>query len=85
MDWFDVGAHQDDLISTLRTLPLDSVHIIGVTTDTLFPLHQQRALANAFRDAGHDVGLTVLDSIQGHDAFLVDLDGFGPVISHFLG
>ena len=84
MDWFDVAQHGSGLTETIRSFNLDAAHIIGVTTDTLFPLHQQRTLARAFRDANQNVQFTVLDSVQGHDAFLVDFDGFAPVISDFL-
>ncbi|MFZ1837880.1 MAG: homoserine O-acetyltransferase, partial [Dokdonella sp.] len=35
--------------------------------------------------AGAEVEFVALDSPQGHDAFLVDIEGFGGAIAPFLG
>ncbi|MEE2786732.1 MAG: homoserine O-acetyltransferase [Myxococcota bacterium] len=84
MDWFDVAEHGGTLVGTLQNARLDGVCVIGVTTDTLFPLRQQAQLADAFEAAGHTTRYAVLESFQGHDAFLVDMDGFGPIIRDFI-
>ena len=57
--------------------------IIGVTTDMLFPLDEQQALYDQLMGAGVDVGLEVLDSPAGHDAFLVDFTFFSEKLSQF--
>ena len=58
--------------------------VIGVDSDLLFPLHQQRELADGLLAAGRDVEFVELPSIQGHDSFLVDMDRFRPVVHNFL-
>jgi homoserine acetyltransferase len=58
--------------------------VIGVETDFLFPIDQQEEIAGCLRQAGREVRLDVLPSIQGHDSFLIDMDRFCPVIAEFL-
>jgi homoserine O-acetyltransferase/O-succinyltransferase len=59
--------------------------VIGVTTDILFPIEQQREIAEGLRNAGTVVDYFPLPSIQGHDAFLVDFERFAPIMANFLG
>ena len=84
MDLFDAGEHPNGLAGALGALALEKVLVIGVETDTLFPVHQQVALAADFENAGHATELVALPSPQGHDAFLVDLERFGPILRGFL-
>jgi homoserine O-acetyltransferase/O-succinyltransferase len=77
MDWFDLSQH--------AALPIfDRALVIGVASDILFPLSQQRELASALRSAGAQTQLCELPSLQGHDAFLVDMENFGPLVARFL-
>ena len=57
---------------------------MGVRTDILFPIQQQRELAQGISSVCSDTQLAELDSIHGHDSFLVDMDAFRPVICDFL-
>jgi homoserine O-acetyltransferase/O-succinyltransferase len=75
MDFFDVQE--------LSNIALQRVVIVGVVTDILFPIHQQRELADGLRKFVEDVEFTELSSINGHDSFLVDMDSFHPVIRKF--
>ena len=63
----------------------DRVLVMGVTSDFLFTIDQQRDLAAQFEATGKPVSLVELDSIQGHDSFLVDMDRFRPVLASFFG
>lgn len=85
MDWFDLGECQG--VSTeqaLAELPLRKALVIGVSTDILFPLQQQEQIALGLAEGGCESRFAALDSPQGHDAFLVDIDNFGREIRHFL-
>ncbi len=84
MDLFDASDPDGDLENSLRNLDLDQVLVIGVNTDLLFPINQQEELASALEKHVRHVQLVKLDSIQGHDSFLVDMDRFRPVISSFI-
>jgi homoserine O-acetyltransferase len=82
-DLFDLAEHGGSVERALAGVQADRVLVIGVETDFLFPIRQQRELAASFEAAGKPVSLVELPSIQGHDSFLVDMDRFRPVISSF--
>lgn len=84
MDWFDVADHGGSVNAGLAKIHVKKALIIGVTTDILFPLEQQREIAQGLTKAGRNVEFVTIDSINGHDAFLVDRDHFSPVIEAFL-
>ncbi|NNF17469.1 MAG: homoserine O-acetyltransferase [Gammaproteobacteria bacterium] len=84
MDLYDAADHGGSLRASFAHLQLQSALVIGVTTDILFPPHQQRELAGLLTDEGIDVSLQLLNSIQGHDSFLVDMDRFRPVMADYL-
>lgn len=85
MDLFDAADHAEGAASPFERLRyLESAAVAGVETDILFPLDQQRQLADEFRQAGVRTGFTPLPSLQGHDAFLVDAERFGPMIADYL-
>lgn len=78
MDWFDVADGYPDLRSALAGIRLKSACVIGVQTDILFPVYQQKEIADALRSNGIDTSFTNLESLMGHDAFLVDEALFNP-------
>jgi len=55
-----------------------------VQSDLLFSLTEQQAVASALAAAGVATRFAPLPCIEGHDAFLVDLDTFGREIGAFL-
>ena len=80
MDWFDAA---DSGPGDLSLLEFDSALIIGVGTDILFPLYQQVEIADCLRANSVDTTFLELDSIQGHDAFLVDETQFGTALAEY--
>ena len=84
MDWFDISEHGDSVADGMSRLDLKKALVIGVTTDILFPLRQQREIAEVMRATGTDVEFVEIDSVNGHDAFLIDDAHFTPVIKKFL-
>ena len=84
MDWFDLTDYGGSVEAACRQMAVEHALVIGVATDILFPVEQQEELAEALAAAGADVDFQSLPSIQGHDAFLVDIPRFAPVISRFL-
>jgi homoserine O-acetyltransferase len=83
MDWFDVAEHGGSVNAGLAKIQVKKALIIGVTTDILFPIDQQKEIAEGLIKAGRNVEFVSIDSINGHDAFLVDRDHFSPVIGDF--
>jgi homoserine O-acetyltransferase len=78
MDWFDIADDYPDLKTALAEIQLKTACVIGVETDILFPAYQQKEIADALRSNGVDTSFTNLESLMGHDAFLVDEALFTP-------
>jgi homoserine O-acetyltransferase len=84
-DWFDIAEYgHGDVHEGLRRIHVERAMVIGVSTDILFPLQQQEQIAQGLEAAGAAVEFVALDSPQGHDAFLVDIDNYSPAIGGFL-
>ena len=92
MDWFDLGDHcarrcgdaETDTRAGLAAIRIEKALAIGAETDILFPLQQQREIAEGLRAGGAGASFLPLPSPQGHDAFLVDFDRFAPAVRGFL-
>jgi len=82
-DLFDLAEYGGSLVAGFKRLRLDRALVIGVRTDILFPVEQQRELADGISSVCPDTRLAELDCIRGHDSFLVDMDAFRPVICEF--
>ncbi len=85
MDWFDAAEYgAGSVADALAKISLYSAVSVGVETDILFPLEQQQQIAEGLRAGGAQVQFAPLDSPQGHDAFLVDIERFGPLVGSYL-
>lgn len=85
-DWFDMAEYGHGSVHEgLRRISIEQAMVIGVSTDILFPLEQQEQIAEGLQAAGAEVEFVALDSPQGHDAFLVDIEHYSPAIGGFLG
>ncbi len=82
-DLFDLADHGGSLAAGFKKLKLDRALVIGVETDILFPIEQQRELAKGIASVCADTQLIELDCIRGHDSFLVEMDAFRPVVCDF--
>ena len=85
MDLFDLGDHGTSIVDALSKLRACRTRVIGVESDILFPVEQQRALAAALHEAGVESSFVSLGSTHGHDSFLIDYERFGPAVGKFLG
>ena len=84
MDLFDLAEHGGSVDAALARSKLERALVIGVTSDLLFPLPSQREIAEGLQRAGVATHFQPLESIQGHDSFLVDMERFRPAIGEFL-
>ncbi len=84
MDRFDLAEHGGSYAAALRSATCERVLVIGVESDLLFPIHEQAAIADAFRENDIPVHFARLPSLEGHDAFLVDIPRFDAEIRAFL-
>jgi homoserine O-acetyltransferase len=83
MDLFDVADHGGSVEHGLAKVGASRALIIGVETDLLFPISHQKRIADGLVDGRREVIFHSLESIQGHDAFLVDMDRFRPILCDF--
>ncbi|PMD93215.1 homoserine O-acetyltransferase [Siphonobacter sp. BAB-5405] len=67
MDSHDVGRNRDGAMTALNQIKAQTL-IIGIQSDVLFPVEEQRFLARYIPNAE----LTEIDSLYGHDGFLVE-------------
>jgi homoserine O-acetyltransferase len=82
MDLFDLLEDEGDgpLLEQIRCPAL----VIGVTTDVLFPVWQQRELAEALTKRRVPVTYLELDAAYGHDAFLIERERVGGALAAHL-
>jgi homoserine O-acetyltransferase len=84
-DWFDTAEYGGgNVMEGLKRIRVERALVIGVSTDILFPLEQQEQIAEGLAAAGAAVDFVALDSPQGHDAFLVDIENYSRAIGGFL-
>ncbi|EIN10860.1 homoserine acetyltransferase [Punctularia strigosozonata HHB-11173 SS5] len=74
-----------DLAQGLAPLAHTPTLILGVQSDILFPVEQQREMADALRLAGNQrVSYYELGGVWGHDTFLLDVQNVGGAVRGFL-
>jgi homoserine O-acetyltransferase/O-succinyltransferase len=83
MDRFDLSKHGDHE-EVLRRAQLEQALVIGVESDLLFSIAEQRAVARSLDKAGVTTSFRPLSCIEGHDSFLIDVERFGREIRAFL-
>ena len=57
---------------------------VGISSDWLFPPDDIELLAARLADRGKDVRYALIDSPNGHDAFLKDWDQLNPLLASFM-
>ncbi len=76
MNSHDVGRGRGGVRKALRECPVPVV-VGGITSDRLYPLRLQQELAELLPGC---TDLQVVDSLYGHDGFLVESDAVGEMI-----
>jgi homoserine O-acetyltransferase/O-succinyltransferase len=84
MDCFNLADHGGSFEAALAGSGAEQVLVVGVESDALFPIHEQAAIAEAFEHSGVRTRFVRMPSLEGHDAFLVDLPRFDAEIRAFL-
>lgn len=79
MDAHNVGRNRKSIPAALREIKAKSL-VIGVTSDLLFPISEQKFLANNIKNACY----AEIDSNFGHDGFLVEFEQINAIINNFL-
>lgn len=84
MDLFNLIEGYEDANSALQRIRCP-VLVLGSKTDILFPIWQQKQLADGLIAAGNaHITFFELNSIFGHDTFLLDINGVSTALKGFL-
>jgi homoserine O-acetyltransferase len=78
MDSHNVGRKKESIESSLKLIKAKTL-IVGIDSDLLFPLHEQKYLASHIPGAQ----LEVISSLYGHDGFLVEFELMKKIIKHY--
>ena len=82
MDLFDLQGEERDA-PTLAEIECP-VLVIGISSDILFPVWQQRELARLLEEQGGKVRFVELDAPYGHDTFLIERETVGNAVKAHL-
>jgi homoserine O-acetyltransferase len=76
MDTHDIARGRGDYFEVLRKIEQPTL-VIGMDSDLLYPLHEQRELADNMPRAE----LAVLSASHGHDSFLIEIEALESMVS----
>lgn len=79
MDSHNIGRNRDSVEKALAQITAKTL-VIGITSDLLFPVSEQAFLAKHIPNAQ----LEIIDSIFGHDGFLVETKTLENILINFL-
>ncbi len=79
MDSHHVGRGRKSVEAALQCIRAETL-VIGIESDILFPIREQMFLAEMIPNAQFEK----IDSLFGHDGFLVEIDQFKKIVSKFM-
>lgn len=79
MDTHNVGRGRGSVSKALRSITARTL-VVGISSDVLFPIVDQRLLANEIPNAQ----LEIIDSSYGHDGFLVETEKLSKLMVEFI-
>ena len=83
MDLHDLGRRRGGVLAALGRIPVP-VLTASITSDRLYPPHEQLELRDAINARGGDCRHVMLDSDEGHDGFLIEHEMLHEPVSRFL-
>jgi homoserine O-acetyltransferase len=83
MDYWDLPTRYGSLDAALARSQ-SAFLLLSFTSDWLYPTSESLLMAEALRRVGRPVEHVEIQSIAGHDAFLVDYTPQGPIVERFL-
>lgn len=83
MDYFDLAETYGSVSAALGKTAARFL-VVSYSSDWLFPTGQSREIVKALIEAGRDVTFVELESVYGHDAFLVEVEQLTSIVCPFL-
>ncbi len=85
IDYFDVSdSAEGDLSKAFAKMKHAKYMVVSFSSDWLFPVYQSKELVKALLDNGIDTTYCNIESSYGHDAFLLETETLGTLVSGFL-
>ena len=84
MDLHDIARDRGSLKGALERIARVPVMTLSISSDALYPSYQQKELREAVVEAGGDCEYHMVDSPDGHDAFLLAVKEIGVHLESFL-
>ncbi|MEM0994530.1 MAG: homoserine O-acetyltransferase [Bacteroidota bacterium] len=79
MDNHDLGRGRGGLVAALQSIKAPTL-VVGIQSDVLFPVSEQKFIAQHILNAQFEV----IDSIYGHDGFLIEYETLTHLLAKFL-
>ena len=79
MDLHDVALNRSNLVEVLGSIKVPTLSV-GISSDILYPAEEQKNIASLIPNAEY----AEIDSIRGHDGFLIEFDQMTNIIGRFL-
>jgi homoserine O-acetyltransferase len=83
LDLHDVGVGHSSYQGALARIRA-RVLVVGVSSDILYPSYQQQELVGAMCSVGVRAEYREIESIHGHDGFLIDFPVLRPMVDRFI-
>jgi homoserine O-acetyltransferase len=83
MDLHDIGRDRGGIKGALGRVKCPTL-VVSINSDMLYTPRQQIALRDGLTDQGLPVEFEVLESIHGHDGFLIEFEQLGPIVDRFV-
>lgn len=84
MDYFDLSSDGDGDLTKALSKCKSTFMVISFSSDWLFPSESSRELVKALRNNNIEVSYCDIQSEYGHDAFLLETETLGALITGFL-
>jgi homoserine O-acetyltransferase/O-succinyltransferase len=85
MDLHDLARGRGGFEAAFRRLPTTAPLLaVGINSDILYPAAQAREIVRLADEVGVPASYEELDSPHGHDAFLIEVDALGEILTKFL-
>ncbi len=83
MDLHNIANGYGSEMEALKRMTSEGL-LIGISSDALFPPQEMSIVAEQLQLIGNPASYYEMESIHGHDAFLIEFDELNQVISEFL-